>query len=151
MEINGVAHTFITAGDFEKSRAFYMQLLPYLGLREVLNVPGTYYCVGGRTGFGIRAPSPAHAGERFVQNRIGLHHICFRVREHDEVDEVHKFLVSIGTHIVHPPQDDDFAPGYYSVLFEDPDGVRLEVNHVPGQGLLAPGGSGHVGAWPKDD
>jgi hypothetical protein len=31
------------------------------------------------------------------------------------------------------------------VLFEDPDGVRLEVNHVPGQGLLTPGGSGHVG------
>ena len=29
------------------------------------------------------------------------------------------------------------APGYYSVLFEDPDGIRLEVNHVPGKGLLA--------------
>jgi hypothetical protein len=30
-------------------------------------------------------------------------------------------------------------PGYYSVLFEDPDGTRLEINHVPGKGLLAPG------------
>jgi hypothetical protein len=30
------------------------------------------------------------------------------------------------------------------VLFEDPDGVRLEINHVPGAGLLAPGGSGHL-------
>jgi len=28
---------------------------------------------------------------------------------------------------------------YYSVLFEDPDGIRLEMNHVPGQGLLAEG------------
>jgi len=41
-----------------------------------------------------------------------------------------------------------FAPGYYSVLFEDPDGIRVEVNHVPGRGhlgdggLLGPGGSG---------
>ena len=26
---------------------------------------------------------------------------------------------------------------YYSVLFEDPDGIRLEINHVPGKGLLA--------------
>jgi hypothetical protein len=25
------------------------------------------------------------------------------------------------------------------VLFEDPDGIRLEVNHVPGVGLLADG------------
>ena len=31
------------------------------------------------------------------------------------------------------------APGYYSVLFEDRDGIRLEVNHVPGRGLLEPG------------
>jgi hypothetical protein len=30
-------------------------------------------------------------------------------------------------------------PGYYAVLFEDPDGIRLEVNHVPGRGLLEPG------------
>ena len=93
----------------------------------------------------VRAPSPDHVGERFVQNRVGLHHVCFRVRERDEVDEAHRFLVSIGATIVHPPQDDNYAPGYYSVLFEDPDGIRLEINHVPGQGLLTPGGSGHVG------
>ena len=151
MEINGVAHTFITAGDFEASRAFYRQLLPFLGMREVLDVTGTYYCVGGRTGFGVRQPAKAHAGERFDQSRVGLHHICFRVRTREEVDEAHDFLVSIGAAIVHAPQDDDYAPGYYSLLFEDPDGIRLEVNHVPGQGLLAPGGSGHVGAWPKED
>ena len=27
-------------------------------------------------------------------------------------------------------------PGYYYVLFEDPDGIRLEVNHLPDTGLL---------------
>jgi len=31
------------------------------------------------------------------------------------------------------------APGYYYVLFDDPDGIRLEVNFVPGAGLLADG------------
>ncbi len=146
MEINGVAHVFITVGDFGKARAFYKQLLPYLGLREVMDAAATYYCVGGRTGVGIRAPSPEHEGERFVQNRIGLHHLCFRARERDHVDEAYGFLQSIGAKIVHPPQDDAYAPGYYSVLFEDPDGIRLEINHVPGQGLLTPGGQGHVGA-----
>jgi catechol 2,3-dioxygenase-like lactoylglutathione lyase family enzyme len=145
MEINGVAHIFVTAGDFETSKAFYMKLLPFLGLKEVMNAAGVYYCVGGRTGFAVRSPAPEHAGERFVQTRVGLHHVCFRARERDDVDEVHRFLVEIGARIVHPPQDDDYAPGYYSVLFEDPDGVRLEVNHVPGQGLLTPGSDGHVG------
>lgn len=146
MEINGVAHVFITAGDFEASRAFYRQLLPYLGMKPVLDAGNTYYCVGGRTGFGVRAPSAEHEGERFVQNRVGLHHVCFRVREREEVDAVHDFLVSINATVVHPPKDDDWAPGYYSVLAEDPDGVRLEVNYVPGEGLLAPGSSGHLGA-----
>jgi hypothetical protein len=27
------------------------------------------------------------------------------------------------------------------VLFEDPDGTRLEINHVPGKGLLAADGT----------
>jgi catechol 2,3-dioxygenase-like lactoylglutathione lyase family enzyme len=150
MEINGVAHIFVTAGDFTRSRAFYRRLLPFLGLKEVMDAAGTYYCVGGRTGYGVRArPAGAPVG-RFDQGRVGLHHVCFRVRERDEVDEAHAFLVSIGATIVHAPQDDEWAPGYYSVLFEDPDGIRLEINHVPGQGLLTPGGSGHLGgAWPR--
>lgn len=35
------------------------------------------------------------------------------------------------------PEEGGWAPGYYSVLFEDPIGTRLEVNHVPGKGVLA--------------
>jgi hypothetical protein len=27
--------------------------------------------------------------------------------------------------------------GYYSLSFLDPDGIRLEVNHVPGKGVFA--------------
>lgn len=34
-----------------------------------------------------------------------------------------------------------WVAGYYSVLFEDPDGIRLEVNFVPGAGILQPGAS----------
>ncbi|WP_068879313.1 VOC family protein [Phenylobacterium sp. CCH12-B4] len=126
MEINGVAHTFITAGDFERSVAFYRRLLPFLGMREVADSPDTYYCVGGRTGFGIRRPDPEHAGARFVQFRVGLHHHCWRARERADVDALYAFLLEIGAR----------APDYYAVLFEDPDGIRLELNHVPGRGLF---------------
>ncbi len=141
MQINGVAHTFITAGNFAASRAFYAQLLPFLGLTVVADTANTFYCVGGRTGFGIHAPTAEHAGQRFRQGAVGLHHHCWRVRTRAEVDEAHAFLVQIGATIVHAPQPDNFAPGYYSVLFEDPDGTRLEINHVPGVGLFAPGTS----------
>lgn len=145
MEINGIAHIFVTAGNFEASRAFYRQLLPFLGLKNVGDGPDAYYCVGGRTGFGINAPPKGHEGERFDQRRVGLHHVCFRVRERAEVDEAHEFLKRIGAKIVHGPQDDDYAPGYYSVLFEDPDGIRLEINHVPGRGVFDAGGRVNMG------
>ena len=146
MEVNGVAHIFVTAGDFKRSRQFYGHLLPYLGLKPVLDVEGYYYCVGGRTAFGVAAPSPEHANERFVQSRVGLHHVCFRARERADIDTVFEFLKSIGATIVHGPQEDGFAPGYYSVLFEDPDGIRLEVNHVPGRGLLESGAKFDTGS-----
>ena len=136
MEINGIAHTFVTAGDFAKAREFYGKLLPFLGMKAVLDGDGFYYCVGGRTAFGVRSPGPEHAGQRFVQERAGLHHICFRARDRGDVDLLHGFLVSIGATVVHPPEEAPWAPGYYSVLFEDPDGIRLEMNHVPGKGLL---------------
>ena len=39
------------------------------------------------------------------------------------------------------PKGSDWAPGYYYVLFEDPDGIRLEVNFIPGAGLVKEGES----------
>ena len=139
MEINGVAHTFITVGDFKAARAFYGKLLPFLGMTIVADSENTFYGVGGRTGFGIHAPAPEFAGQRFRQGAVGLHHHCWRARSREDIDEAYAFLQSIGTHIVHGPRQDPFAPGYYSILFEDPDGTRLEINHVPGRGLLEPG------------
>ena len=136
MEVNGIAHVMLTVSNFEACRPFYEQLLGFLGLRPVINVDGMLYCVGGRTACGIVKADARHQGERFVQTRVGLHHVCFRARERGDVDALHAFLVKIGAHIVHAPEEGPWAPGYYSVLFEDPDGIRLEMNHVPGKGLL---------------
>lgn len=137
MEINGIAHTFLTVSDFAACRTFYGELLPFLGMKPVLDADGVFYCVGGRTAIGIMRAEEAHRDERFVQFRVGLHHLCFRAREREDVDRLHEFLVTVGARIVHPPEEGPWAPGYYSVLFEDPDGIRLELNHVPGRGLLA--------------
>jgi catechol 2,3-dioxygenase-like lactoylglutathione lyase family enzyme len=73
----------------------------------------------------------------FVQQRVGLHHLCLRARSREDVDRCAALLEEIGATIVRGPQEGNWAPGYYYVLFEDPDGIRLEVNFVPGAGLLA--------------
>ena len=136
MEVNGIAHIFLTASNYERSRDFYRELLPFRGMKLMIDSDQVYYCVGGRTAVAIRAPSPEFAGAAFEQNRVGLHHFCFRARERADVDELHGFLTTLGAKIIRAPREDQWAPGYYSILFEDPDGIRLELNRVPGKGLL---------------
>ena len=137
MEINGIAHIQLTVSNFAAARAFYGKLLPFLGLTPVMDLDQFYYCVGARTGVAISSAEEEHRGERFVQRRVGLHHVCFRARQREDVDAVHAFVKDLGATIVRAPEESSWAPGYYSTLFEDPDGIRLEVNHVPGKGLLA--------------
>ncbi len=138
MEVNGMAHVMLTVSNYEACVPFYEKLLPFLGLKFVVRkTDSQFYCVGGRTGLGIHKADAKHAKEHFEQYRVGLHHLCFRARERKDIDEAYAFLKTLGAKIVHPPEEGAWAPGYYSVLFEDPDGIRLEINHIPGRGLLA--------------
>lgn len=144
-EINGIAHIQLSVTDMERSIPFYRRLLTGMGLTIVNDTPETIYGVGGRTGINVSQARGAHENDAFDQWRPGLHHFCFRARSREDVDEIHLIALEIGAKIIHGPQDDGFAPGYYSVLFEDPDGIRIEANHVPGKGLLE-SGRGQVGA-----
>jgi catechol 2,3-dioxygenase-like lactoylglutathione lyase family enzyme len=137
IEINGVAHIILSVSNFDMTRPFYERLLPFLGLSEVFAGEDSVYYVGARTAVGVGRCDPAHEHERFVQNSVGLHHVSFRARTRDDVDRVYEHLREGGATIVHGPEDGPWAPGYYSVLFEDPVGTRLEVNFVPGKGVLA--------------
>lgn len=138
MEINGIAHIQLTVSDFEACVRFYRPLLELFEMKLVFDDDQVKYWVGGRTAIAITPCAPEYRGERFVQRRIGLHHLCFRLRSREDVDQVHALLKELGATVVHPPEDGPWAPGYYSLLFEDPDGIRLEVNHVPGKGNLDP-------------
>ena len=137
--INGMAHVMLTVSRFEVAREFYRRLLPAFGMRPVFDGPELFYCVGGRTAIGIQPCDPGHAGERFVQRRVGLHHLCLRARAPEEVDRLAALLREMGATIIRGPEEGGWAPGYYSVLFEDPDGIRLELCFVPGAGVLAEG------------
>jgi catechol 2,3-dioxygenase-like lactoylglutathione lyase family enzyme len=137
LEINGVAHVILTVSDFDAARRFYCELLPFLGLKKVFDGNNFVYHVGGRTAIGIQRSDEKHAGERFVQNRVGLHHLCLRARSREDVDKAATKVRAMGAYIDRGPEQREWAPGYYYFVFEDPDGIRLEINHVPGRGLLA--------------
>jgi catechol 2,3-dioxygenase-like lactoylglutathione lyase family enzyme len=137
VEINGIAHVMLRADRFEECVRFYDRLMPELGLEAVHRDDGFVYYVGGRTAVGIRRVDPACADRPHVEGSSGLDHLCFRARSRRDVDELYPLLQSIGADVVRPPQEGPWAPGYYSLSFRDPEGIRLEVNHVPGKGVLA--------------
>jgi catechol 2,3-dioxygenase-like lactoylglutathione lyase family enzyme len=154
VELNGIAHIQLTVID-PACVPFWEKLCHFFQMKTLIKGDGIVYCIGSRTGILVMADESAQSAGRFDQRRAGLHHLCFRARAREDVDAIHRFLVDqLGARIVHPPEDaPQFAPGYYSVLFEDPDGIRVEVNHVPGrghlgpEGRLGPGGEGPAGGF----
>ena len=155
ISVNGVAHIQLTVGDLARALPFWERFCHFLGMQTLIKGESLVYCIGGRTGILVRGAPSEKRSDRFDQDRSGLHHFCFRARSREDVDAVHRFLqAERDIRIVHPPEDGpQFAPGYYSVLFEDPDGIRVEINHVPGQGhfgaggRLGPGGRGPAGGY----
>ncbi len=145
IEINGMAHIILAVSEWEQCKEFYEAFLSFLGLHCVFSGEDYIYYVGGRTAVGVGRCDAQYNQDRFRQNSVGLHHACFRARSREDVDKVYEFLKNRQVTIVHLPEEGPWAPGYYSVLFEDPAGVRLEVNYVPGKGILAEGVSFNPG------
>jgi catechol 2,3-dioxygenase-like lactoylglutathione lyase family enzyme len=153
VELNGIAHIQLTVNDPARAMPFWERLCHFLEMKTLIRNEDTVYCIGSRTGILVRGAPVGKDCTPFDQLRSGLHHFCLRARSREDVDRVHRFLVDeLGARIIHPPEDGSrFAPGYYSVLFEDPDGIRVEVNHVPGKGHFGEGGRlGPGGRGPAD-
>ncbi len=158
VSVNGIAHIQLTVSNPETCIPFWEKLCHFLDMKTLIRNDNTIYCIGSRTGILVRGAPPDKRGHRYDQDLAGLHHFCFRARSAEDVDAIYEFVTGeLDAHIVHGPEAGDrFAPGYYSILFEDPDGIRVEVNYVPGQGhfgdagRLGPGGRGPASLYGDD-
>lgn len=135
--INGMAHIQLSVSNMEQSVPFYEKLLHSLEMVTLIKSPQIFYCIGGRTGVAISPIEPEFKDQPFDQRRAGLHHLCFRAKSREDVDAIYETALELSAKIIRVPREDNWAPGYYSVLFEDPDGIRIEANFVPGKGHLA--------------
>ena len=63
---------------------------------------------------------------------LGLHHLAFEADSRAQVDERADWLRAQGAELESEPQEYTYIPGYYAVFFYDPDGLKLEIVHVPG-------------------
>jgi len=158
VSINGIAHIQLTVNDPARCIPFWEQLCHFMEMTTLLRNDETVYCIGGRTGILVRGAPKDTEALPFNQDTPGLHHFCFRARSAEDVGAISDFVEhQLGAKMIHRAQEDpQFAPGYFSVLFEDPDGLRVEANYIPGkghfgdQGRLGGSGSGPAVHYGED-
>ena len=136
MEFHGFGHVCLVVSDFDASLAFYDKVMRHLGMKQYVEGHPFFHGWFAKEYMFVISHS-AQAGDRFSQFRVGLHHLSFRATSRDEVDAFGAMLKQIGAKIIHPPELGPFWPGYYSVLCEDPDGIRIEMNYIPEEGWNA--------------
>lgn len=124
VRVTGIDHLVIRVSDYERSKAFYGQLFPFMGFEISDEYPDAIGWTNGKTRFWI---GPADEEGRKHPHRIGdigFHHYAFQLRSRKDVDALHEHLKQMGAMIVDPP--DEYYDDYYAVFFLDPDGLKLE-------------------------
>ena len=134
--MNGCAlhHVDLVVSSIERSLPFYRELLAPLGFHRISEVEGErgetiWYLSGAGCSIGLRE---AHSEGRHDRYAVGLHHLALDAGSRAAVDERADWLRAQGAEIESGPEEYAYSPGYYAVFFYDPDGIKLEILHVPG-------------------
>jgi glyoxylase I family protein len=143
-----LSHIDISVGYPERSISFYHAFLTALGFRR-LNIDspewsgenptratwGKKYSDGSRFEIEARPSAIQSRDRRYDRYEPGPHHLAFHAESDACVDRVHEAVVAIGGEVLDAPQNYGGQAGYgdyyYAAFFADPDGVKLEVCHVP--------------------
>lgn len=149
MAVHGpLDHIDMTVGDPDRSIPFYAAFLEALGYTRLpIDLPdfrgerprracwGMRYPSGAAFGIEVRPARPESRDRPVDRYAPGLHHMAFHAASREAVDRVHAAVREAGGTVLDPPDDYSgqrgYAEGYYAAFFADPDGVKLEVIHLP--------------------
>lgn len=133
MRSTGVHHVDLVVSSIERSLPFYRDLLGPLGWHRISEVEGErgetiWYLIGPGTSVGLREAQTPGEYDRY---RVGVHHVAFEAVSRAAVEERADWLREHDVEIESGPEEYGYQPGYYAVFFYDPDGIKLEILHVP--------------------
>lgn len=132
-----IHHLDLTVRDPRASRAFYDQVLGFMGYRLAREdergfdwvLPGP---ADGHCSIGIVRTAGDGVTRRHDRYSPGLHHVAWRADSRDDVDRLYAVLKTIDATILDPPAlYPQYSAGYYALFFADPDGLKLEFVYEP--------------------
>jgi catechol 2,3-dioxygenase-like lactoylglutathione lyase family enzyme len=124
VRVVGIDHISIRVGDYQKSKAFYGKLMPFLGFKVLDEFPDTMGWTNGKTRFWIGQADAEGKKHKHRIGDIGIHHYAFELESRKDVDALQNFLKKQGAKIVDTAGE--YYDDYYAVFFLDPDGLKLE-------------------------
>ena len=150
MSTTGVlAHLDLSVGDPDASIPFYAALLEEIGFTRwsseepggtgdkprraawfIRNTDGSLFSID------LRPSQPEKRDQKYDRYAPGPHHVAFHAASREVVERVYGRVSAAGGTVLDAPAEYSgpaYGGGYYAVFFADPDGVKLEVAHIPPQ------------------
>jgi len=138
--MEAIDHLDLVVRSLERSLTFYARLLQPLGYVHQGEIAGergerVVYLSrhGGGGSLSVRERQSEAHGTPYDRYAVGIHHIAFSASSRANVDNVAAWARDHDVEIESGPQEYDYTPGYYAVFLHDPDGIKLEVVHRPGE------------------
>jgi len=132
----GIDHIIVNVNDYAAAKRFYAWLMPQIGYPQTMSydqpendVTTGYF--GEHGSMWLRPSNPEFRADRFHRHRVGLCEIAFSAESREQIDNLAKQISANGGRVTDLPKEYDYVPGYYAVFFTDPDGMKLELVHVP--------------------
>jgi len=131
-------HVEVNVSSFDKSAKFYDGFLGWLGYVRIYShkIAAGWGIKGAElaTNFWIIQGHDEYVKNGFHRKRVGVNHIAFHADSRETVDRFYKeHLLPNKVPVLYggPKEYPEYSTGYYSVYFEDPDRIKLELAHIP--------------------
>ncbi|GBC02934.1 hypothetical protein RclHR1_00490020 [Rhizophagus clarus] len=131
--LGSLSHFCLSVSDYEKSIKYYDTVLEKLGFKSFSREKTHTSWVNklGGIQFVISPIRSENKDSKHTRYSVGFHHLALNATSREEIDKFHDFLVENKFTVLDEPKEYDYAPGYYAVFWEDPDGMKLELCYVP--------------------
>jgi len=127
--VRGLHHVEVNVSNLEKSVDFGGWLLPELGYEPYQSWPEGRSWRNADTYIVFVQADPRYSNYGLHRKRPGLNHLAFWARSPEQVEGLPDQLKERGIKVLYTDRAADAvgAPGSYSLFFEDPDRIKVEV------------------------
>ena len=123
----GSHHIGLTVPDITATRNFFVNVLGFEQVGEVLDYPAVFISDGTIMLTLWQAVDPANATTFDRKNNIGLHHFALRVESLETLESIHQTLLNTAdVEIEFAPEPLEGLPAHH-MMFYIPGGIRMEL------------------------